>query len=199
MKVKVVNVKKGPRAGQKVTFTAKGSGKEFSKTTGKDGTFKILLPEGNRYQATYEVFGEKKKYKKISIPARKNKRMKLQLGIKFRMPNKIVLDDVHFNTGESTLRESSFEALKKLKKALDRNESLKVMIAGHTDSRGSDSSNQKLSEARAQSVVDWLVKKGIEKERLKAKGFGERQPIGSNDTPEGRQKNRRTEVRILEK
>jgi outer membrane protein OmpA-like peptidoglycan-associated protein len=115
------------------------------------------------------------------------------------MPQRITLDDVHFNTGESTLRESSYETLKELKKLLEEKASLKVMIAGHTDSRGDKASNQKLSEARAQAVVDYLVKEGVDRSRLKAKGFGESRPIASNDTPEGRQKNRRTEVRVLER
>lgn len=198
MRVKVVEVNKGARSDQKVTFTASKSGETYSKTTGQDGTFKILLPKGDRYEASYEVFGEQKKYKKIKVPDRKGK-INFQLNIKFRMPSKITLDDVHFNTGEATLRESSYDALKKVEKALKQDPGMKVEIAGHTDSRGSNASNQKLSQRRAQAVVDHLVEQGVDGSRLKAKGYGEKKPIAPNDTKEGRQKNRRTEVRVLER
>ncbi|NMB65004.1 MAG: OmpA family protein, partial [Spirochaetes bacterium] len=63
----------------------------------------------------------------------------------------------------------------------------------HTDSIGDDTYNQKLSEKRADAVCDYIIKHGISPERISAKGFGETKPIASNDTKEGRQKNRRTE------
>lgn len=198
MKVSVVTTEQEPRSGEKVTFIAQGSGKEFTKKTDEDGTFEILLPKGDQYQATYQVFGEKQEYKKIDVPDKRGK-MKFNFKIVYQLPQKITLQDVHFNTGEATLREGSYEALAHLERALKKNEGMKVEIAGHTDSQGDEASNQELSEKRAQSVVDYLVEQGIEKSRLKARGYGERQPVASNDTEEGRQKNRRTEVRILEK
>lgn len=198
MRVKVMEVSKGPRGDQKVSFTAEKSERTYSKTTGNDGTFKILLPKGDRYEASYEVFGEQKKYKKIKVPDRKGK-MSFKLNIKFRMPSKITLDDVHFNTGKATLRESSFDALNEVEKALKQDPGMKVEIAGHTDSQGSEASNQKLSQRRAQSVVDHLVEQGVDRSRLNAKGYGEKKPIAPNDTEEGRQKNRRTDVRVLER
>lgn len=72
----------------------------------------------------------------------------------------------------------------------------KLRVEGHTDSDGDDLSNQELSERRAQSVVDWLVNNGIERNRLHAVGCGERDPIASNSTEEGKQRNRRTEFDI---
>ena len=82
---------------------------------------------------------------------------------------------------------------------------IKIEIGSHTDSRGSDAYNQRLSQQRAQSVVNYLVGKGIPRKRLAAKGYGESQPIAPNenkdgsDNPEGRQMNRRTEFRIVGK
>ncbi len=69
-------------------------------------------------------------------------------------------------------------------------------IDGHTDSQGSDSSNQTLSDRRANSVRDYLIKKGIDGSRLKATGFGESKPIADNTTAAGRAKNRRTEMTV---
>lgn len=198
MKVKVVDTEKNPRQGQKVSFIAQGSGKKFTKTTGDDGSFEILLPKGDSYQAVYEVFGEEQKYKVFEVPDKRGK-MNFNFKIVYQMPQKVTLEDVHFNTGEATLRESSYEALGHLEEALKRNPNMRVEIAGHTDSRGDKASNQELSEERAQAVVDYLVEQGIERARLEAKGYGERKPVASNDTEKGRQQNRRTEVRILEK
>jgi OOP family OmpA-OmpF porin len=75
---------------------------------------------------------------------------------------------------------------------------MKVRIAGHTDSRGSDEYNQRLSEARAKSVCEYLISRGISADRLSYIGYGESRPIDTNDTEEGRQNNRRVELEILE-
>jgi outer membrane protein OmpA-like peptidoglycan-associated protein len=76
---------------------------------------------------------------------------------------------------------------------------LKIELGSHTDSKGSDEYNMRLSENRSKSVVDYLISKGISSSRLVAKGYGETKPIDTNDTEEGRQNNRRTEFKILEK
>lgn len=75
-------------------------------------------------------------------------------------------------------------------------EDSKIEIAGHTDNVGNDNDNMILSQKRAETVKTWLVKKGIQPQRIIAKGYGASQPVADNST-EGRQQNRRTEVRIL--
>jgi OOP family OmpA-OmpF porin len=77
---------------------------------------------------------------------------------------------------------------------LKRNPTLRVEIQGHTDNIGSEASNRKLSENRARAVMEYLVKKGVEAERLSAAGYGSSRPIASNDTLEGRARNRRVEL-----
>ena len=74
---------------------------------------------------------------------------------------------------------------------------ISVEIAGYTDNVGSASSNQRLSERRANAVRDWLVRQGIDPERIKAVGYGETNFVATNDTPEGRQKNRRIEFKRI--
>ncbi len=76
-------------------------------------------------------------------------------------------------------------------------EDLKFQIQGHTDNRGSEQTNLKLSLYRVNKVLNYLVSKGVDQFNLKVKGFGETMPIASNDTQEGRAKNRRVEVKII--
>lgn len=72
----------------------------------------------------------------------------------------------------------------------------KIVVEGHTDSQGSDSSNQALSERRAQAVVSFLVSRGVSAEQIRAQGLGESRPIADNNSPEGRANNRRVEIVI---
>lgn len=80
---------------------------------------------------------------------------------------------------------------------MDQFPKMKVEIIGHTDNVGSDEINQKMSQDRAQSVADYLITIGVPKKRLSTKGLGKEQPVATNETDEGRQKNRRTEFKIL--
>ena len=74
-----------------------------------------------------------------------------------------------------------------------------ILVEGHTDNRGADKLNDQLSLLRAESVKDYLVKRGIEANRIKTKGYGKRRPLAPNDTEFGRQLNRRTEIVIVSK
>ena len=118
----------------------------------------------------------------------------------------IELKNVYYEYGSATLSEDSKNVLDTtLLRFLINNPEIVIEMNSHTDNIGDDKSNLKLSQKRAESVVNYLVLKGIEKERLKAKGFGETQPIADNqnadgsDNPKGRQLNRRTEFRIVGK
>lgn len=111
--------------------------------------------------------------------------------------NKIVLNNVFFDFDKSDLKTESFVELDKLVDLLQINPTIKIEISGHTDNKGDDKYNQTLSQKRAESVVNYLVQKGIVKTRLVAKGYGETQPIAPNDTEENQAKNRRTEVKVL--
>ena len=89
--------------------------------------------------------------------------------------------------------------MERLTKLLNENKELKIEISGHTDNKGSASYNQKLSESRAKTVVDYLIAQGIVQDRLVYKGYGFTQPIFTNETEEERQLNRRTEFKIISK
>lgn len=113
--------------------------------------------------------------------------------------SKIILKNIFFDFDKATLRPESTNELERLTKLLNDVPTLKIEISGHTDSKGADDYNKKLSNNRAKSVVDYLVSKGIAADRLTFVGYGEEQAIDTNDTDEGRQMNRRTEFKILSK
>jgi outer membrane protein OmpA-like peptidoglycan-associated protein len=105
----------------------------------------------------------------------------------------IVLNNIFFESGKANLKSASYYELNTLAQNLVNNPSIKIQIIGHTDNVGSDVDNQILSEARAKSVADALVLRGIAQERVSYLGLGESQPIADNETEEGRKTNRRTE------
>lgn len=111
----------------------------------------------------------------------------------------IVLRNIFFDFDKATIRPESANELDRLIKLLTENPTIKIELGSHTDSKGSDEYNMKLSDNRSKSVVDYLIQKGIPADRLTAKGYGETKPIDTNDTDEGRQNNRRTEFKILSK
>ncbi len=118
---------------------------------------------------------------------------------KVEVGESIVLNNIFFDTGEATLRPESYAELGILYSMMTDNPSLKIEISGHTDNVGSAVLNQRLSEERARAVVDFLVERGVDPDRLTYKGYGFERPIASNETAEGRQQNRRTEFEIVEK
>jgi OOP family OmpA-OmpF porin len=110
----------------------------------------------------------------------------------------ITLRGIYFDYNKATIKPESHSALADAAKILQENPGIKVEIQGHTDSDGSESYNQQLSERRAQSVVTYLIQNfAIEAMRLTAKGYGELNPVASNSTPEGKALNRRVEFFIL--
>ena len=104
------------------------------------------------------------------------------------------MSDVLFDTGSSTLKPGAREKLAKISGILLAHPGLTLQIEGHTDSVGTEDFNQQLSERRSDSVRDFLAEQGVAGSTMTARGFGKSQPVASNDTPEGRQRNRRVEL-----
>ncbi len=113
--------------------------------------------------------------------------------------NKVVLNNIFFDTNKSDIKNESKSELKKLIDFLNLNPAVRIEISGHTDNVGTVQFNQSLSENRAKSVYQYLIRNGINAGRLVYKGYGETQPIASNDNEENRSKNRRTEFMIIAK
>ena len=112
----------------------------------------------------------------------------------------VISGKVLFETGKAKLKKVSHEVLDEVVFALEKHpEIIKLQIVGHTDSDGDAKANKRLSARRATSVMKYLIKNGIERDRLLAVGVGEDKPIASNDTEEGKDKNRRVEFLIIER
>lgn len=111
----------------------------------------------------------------------------------------VVLENIFFETNKATLKPESYTQLEQVLKFMNSNPSVRMEISGHTDNTGSLKYNTKLSQSRAEAVVQYMVERGIEASRFDAKGYAFTQPIAPNDTEEGRARNRRVEFKILSK
>jgi outer membrane protein OmpA-like peptidoglycan-associated protein len=111
-----------------------------------------------------------------------------------------ILEQVQFDTAKSTIKKVSDPLLDEVAGVLKEHpEIARIEVQGHTDNRGVPAMNKTLSQARADAVMKALIKRGIDGKRLTAKGYGQDKPIATNDTDDGRQKNRRVQFTILEK
>jgi OmpA-OmpF porin, OOP family len=109
------------------------------------------------------------------------------------------MDGITFDTSKATLRPESSVQMTNITEILKAFPKVKIKIGGYTDNTGNAKSNVKLSANRANTVTSTLIKAGIDKSRLEAEGYGSEHPVASNDTAEGRQQNRRIDVRVTEK
>jgi outer membrane protein OmpA-like peptidoglycan-associated protein len=165
-----------------------------------DGTYRVRLPDKKAYMVDFRGAGFLSDMKRINIPANYSSdiyNLDISL-IKVKVGRKVVLNNILFETGKSILTTSSYTELDRLYNILIDNVQMKIEISGHTDKTGSEPMNFKLSQDRAKAVVEYLVRKGIDRLRLEYKGYGSLQPIADNATAAGRTKNRRVEFKILE-
>jgi outer membrane protein OmpA-like peptidoglycan-associated protein len=110
---------------------------------------------------------------------------------------KRAFDNLNFETAKAVILESSYSSLEDLANYLVENPDFKLKIAGHTDSQGAAQNNLILSKKRAEAVRDFLESRGVAKERMFVYFYGEEQPVATNDTPEGREQNRRVEMEVI--
>lgn len=171
------------------------------KSNSESGDFLVSLPSGKNYGIAVEAPNYLFHSENFVIPEGEGyrefyKEIKLK---SIAVGKSIVLKNIFFDFDKATLRDESKPELSRLIALLNDVPTMRIEISGHTDNKGSDDYNQRLSESRAKSVVDYLVKNGINAKRLEYKGAGESKPIDTNDTDEGRQNNRRTEFKIISK
>lgn len=164
-----------------------------------EGMFKITSTLKKNYDITFNKSGYL--FQSVSVVIPDSGGYEKNLGDitlqKVAVGKKIVLNNIFFDSNESTLRKESFSELERAVKLMNDMSSLQMEISGHTDNIGSSKSNRQLSELRAKAVKDFLISKGCDKDRLKHKGYGSGQPISTNNTEIGRQMNRRTEFKVL--
>jgi outer membrane protein OmpA-like peptidoglycan-associated protein len=110
----------------------------------------------------------------------------------------LVLRGINFAVDSAEIQPDSFPVLDNVARILADNPDVRVEIGGHTDATGGRAHNMRLSQARAESVVNYMVSRGVDRARLDARGYGPTQPVASNDTEEGKAQNRRIEFRRLD-
>jgi len=172
-----------------------------SNSNRKTGEFLVCLPTNRNYALTvskegYLFFSEN--FSLAGVHSTDNPFLKDIPLKKIRAGEKVVLKNIFFETDKFNLKEESKTELSILIDFLDNNPSLKIEIGGHTDNIGTPEYNVNLSQNRAKAVNDYLAEKGIDQVRLIYKGYGELQPIDSNETEPGRGNNRRTEFKVIE-
>lgn len=158
----------------------------------------------------FRLLGEKKGYHADSVlvagiqPTKDTLiRYTMQLTPVVKIGDRFILENIHYDFDKHNIRPDAAKILDRLVATMRDNPTLKIELSSHTDSRGSDSYNEKLSQRRAQSAVDYLVTRGIARERLVAKGYGEKRLLnrcsnGVDCTRAEHQANRRTEVEVLD-
>ena len=184
-----------------VIFRSNLNGREYQGLTDTTGKFSIRLPAGDKYEIFILGFKDSTSYIVLDIPALQGKayyKNPFKVDIQFLPAKSFVLEDCNFETGKADLEEDSYKVLDELVAYLNRKDDERIELQGHTDNVGSAKSNLILSEARANTVRTYLLSKGIDPNRVTAKGYGMTVPVESNKTAEGRAHNRRTEVKILD-
>lgn len=178
------------------------TGKTVAETYSNKGTgdYLLCIPSGKDYALNVSKDGylfHSENFSLKNFSSYEPYRLDVQLQ-KLRPGASIVLNNVFFETNKWELMPASMIELDRLVSLLKANLDKRIEIGGHTDNVGSDETNLTLSNNRAQSVVDYLIKNGIATTRLTAKGYGETMPVATNDTDAGRAKNRRTEFKVIE-
>jgi outer membrane protein OmpA-like peptidoglycan-associated protein len=164
-----------------------------------NGTYRLVLPLGKHYglrAAAKGFYSINESFDLRSEEAFQQVERDLVL-VPLVKGEVIRLNNLFFASGSATLQSASLPELDRLVNMLRLEKDLKIEIAGHTDQVGSDKSNQKLSEDRVAAVIKYLTENGIRQDRLTGQGYGESEPIESNETAKGRSQNRRVEFRIL--
>ena len=199
----VVSTKGNQQVAAKVTLT----GPETKDVTvGGDGAFttelkpgtynyEVVAPDHFKAQGSVALEAGQKQLLEIKLTHKPKRLLVVVTKRKIRIRKK-----VHFATGKSEIRPDSTQLLDQVAGVIiEHPEIKKIRIEGHTDNRGSSSYNRKVSQKRAESVVEYLVNKGVNPQRLEAKGYGESRPIRPNFSSRNRRKNRRVEFRILKR
>jgi outer membrane protein OmpA-like peptidoglycan-associated protein len=207
--MKFIVVDKGknePIPGIVISLTSEDGSKYYTGETDKTGYAEVLVPVGQTYDLVYLSLGRRDISAKVPVPDDPNQNIKLTLRYKNNIPPPragqqegpgFILQGVTFDTAKAKIRPESYSRLDGVVEYMTFKKSARIRIVGHTDNVGDPDANKKLSERRAAACRDYLIKKGIDGSRIETAGYGDQQPIASNDTPEGRQKNRRIEAKEL--
>ncbi|HYG40072.1 MAG TPA: OmpA family protein [Cytophagales bacterium] len=164
-------------------------------------SFSIINEEPNDFVVSIEKEGYMFRTETVSVPmstdSPKNLKKTFTIG-KLRVGFASILRNIYFDNNKATFKIESYSELNKLENLLKENPNYKIKISGHTDNIGDAEFNKHLSQKRANAVVEYLKRKGVDARRLTSEGYGEEKPLASNDDEkDGRELNRRTEFKII--
>lgn len=199
---KVVNERNMQPVEARIVWELLPEGKEvgIARSDPNNGNYKIVLPHGKKYgyMALAEGYYSVTKYLDLSNLEQYTEIDEQNLFLAPVMESQVArLNNVFFKDDSDELLSESICELDRFVSFLKVNKKIAVEIAAHTDNMGDDNKNMELSQRRAQKVVDYCISKGIKKDRLIAKGYGETQPIAFNGDEDGRAMNRRIEFKVL--
>jgi outer membrane protein OmpA-like peptidoglycan-associated protein len=203
LKFFVIDKDKGPIEGIVISVTSPDGAKYYTEETDADGYAELLVPVGRKYEVVYLSLGRRDIAANLTVSDEPKQNIKLTLRYKRYDPPpgatepRFVLDGVYFDSGKTTIRADSFVRLDSVVEYMTHKKSARIEISGHTDNQGNPKANKTLSQKRAQACRDYLISKGIDASRVVAVGYGDERPITSNDSEDGRQKNRRIEATEL--
>lgn len=204
---KIVDSETGQPIGAKVIYERLPGGEEtgIAQTNPETGEYEIRIPGGSMYGIRAEATDKISESQNLDLTGVTEDRV---IDVRdFRLADirvadiqedvTIVLNNVFFDFDKSELKPESFPELNRIVSLMKERTEMEIEVAGHTDATGPESYNEGLSRRRAQAVVTYLSRNGINTNRLKVTYFGESKPIDSNETSEGRSRNRRVEFKIL--
>lgn len=206
VKGKLIDSKTGEPLEAKIIYERLSDGKELGITSSnaETGEYELLLPAGEQYGIRAEADGFIAENTSVDLRdydpnedaehSVEHKDLKL---VPIEEDIIVVLNNVFFDLESATLRQESYAELNRVADLMNEKTTIRIEVAGHTDTTGSDEYNLDLSKRRAQSVSNYITGKGIASTRIEVKYFGETQPAEDNATREGRIKNRRVEFKIL--
>ena len=200
---KLINSKDNSPVAAKIVYERLSDGKEVGmiESDPKTGAYEILLPAGEVYGITAESEGYVPESQNIDLKDFEGKEFVVSGKNLFLVPIEkeavVSLNNVFFDLNKASLKKASFAELNRIRDILTKRTSMAIEIAGHTDATGEEAYNLSLSERRAKTVYNYLIKEGVSAAKLTVKYFGESKPIATNNTVEGRRKNRRVEFKIV--
>ncbi len=165
----------------------------------EDGTFIIPLIKGQSYIFSVSKSGFKDFSKQISIQPNGKGLFQSEVFYLDSDGFEVKLESLIFSRSSPTIAQSSYQELNELAEWLNQNPSVILQLEGHTDFRGNATANMQLSQARVDAVKEYLVDQNVKKNRILTKAFGGTQPLSKENTEEAKARNRRVEVRVIQK
>jgi outer membrane protein OmpA-like peptidoglycan-associated protein len=204
---KIIDKSTGSPLGAKIVYERLPDGKDMgiAQSNPETGEYEIRLPAGHLYGVRAESAGKISESQNLDLRNIKADQVIEHSDFSLapievatvKANVTIVLNNVFFDFDKATLKPESFPELNRIVDLLTEQAGIQIEISGHTDAVGTEEYNLGLSNRRATSVKNYLIGKGVAEDRIKAVYFGESKPVETNETKDGRKKNRRVEFKIL--